>query len=720
MAKKQDIRKALKASAKASQNRKSAPAPRKKDALSLLGDAGMDILTGAKIALGGLFGLTKPLGRGVKKGGKAIVAKRSLWGRLCLHCSSAGYATLIVFALGFINLTKGFAPPEDVNLWQVNRPPSLTFMDQNGNLIGTRGSHYGDPVPVSELPDYLIDSIIATEDRRFMKHHGVDVWGLLRAAIVNFQVGSWQQGGSTITQQLARNMFLTNDKTMARKLQEMQLAIWLEARLSKDDILSLYLNRTYFGAGTYGVEAASNIYFSKSARDLTLSEATLLAGLPKAPSTLSPLANFEGAVNRSREVIDNLVEADKLSQALADEAKASPPTLDLQALDSGTGYFFDYAMQEAGRILGPFDYDIVITTTLDLTTQAAAEQAIDRILNEEVQETGAEQAALVAYNNQGAIVAMVGGRSYEESQFNRATNAERQPGSAFKPFVYLAALEAGMTPRTLFMDEPISVGEWKPTNYEGRYRGPVRMTDAVARSINTVAIQITETVGRGRVIEAARRMGITHELREHPSLALGAMEVTLDEITSAYLAFGNKGKAVDGHGISSITKRTGEILYEWQPPLEVQLVDPDTAEKMNHLLFQVVNKGTGARASLGTRPAAGKTGTTNDWRDAWFIGYSSQITAGVWVGNDRNATMDKVTGGGAPAQIWREFMLAAHDEMPVLPLVGAYPAQSRDDELRLVQFYRDLQNDFAGTTAYLSPPQPERKRRRGWAIFGGN
>ncbi len=689
----------------------------KKPTTAPLKTAMRDMSEGTRIAAQALWAGLKPLGRG----GRKIAAQRAFWKRLTLLISSAGFAVLIVGFLAFLHLTRSFTPPENVDLWQINRPASLTLLDKNGDLIGSRGSHYGDPVPLEELPSFLIDAIIATEDRRFYNHHGVDLKGLLRASIVNFKAGSMRQGGSTISQQLARNLFLSREKTVDRKLKEMQLAVWLETRLTKDEIMSLYLNRTYFGSGAYGVEAASNIYFSKSARDLTLTEAALLAGLPKAPSSLSPLANYDGALKRAHEVIDNLVEAKKLDTKTAQLAKNVQPTLDLQSIDSATGYFFDYAMIEAGKILGDYDYDIVITTSLDLNLQAAAEQAVDLVLTDEALALGAEQAALIAYDNNGSIVAMVGGRSYEVSQFNRATNAERQPGSAFKPFVYLAALEAGMSPRALFVDQPISVGKWKPTNYEGRYRGPVRMTDAVAKSINSVAIQITETVGRDRVVEAARRMGIRRQLREHPSLALGAMEVTLEELTSAYLAFGNHGKEVDGHGILRIENRKGETLYEWQAPLEVQLIDPYIAENMNHLLYQVIDKGTGGRATLGKRPAAGKTGTTNDWRDAWFVGYTAHLTAGVWVGNDKNTSMKKVTGGSIPAQIWRDFMLAAHTDIPVQALEGAYPAQSQNDELRLLAFYNQLSEDLAATQSGQSRLlSSETKRRRGWSLFGTN
>lgn len=618
----------------------------------------------------------------------------TFWRRMVLHSSSVGFVVLIAGFFGMFSLTREYSPPPDVDLWSINRPPSITLKDSQDEIVGFRGSHYGDPVPLTDLPDYVIAAFVSTEDRRFYTHHGFDSRGFARAMLSNFRSGRLQEGASTITQQLARNLFLSSDKTVNRKLQELQLAFWLEARYSKEEILSLYLNRTYLGSGTFGVEAAANYYFSKSAKDLTLSEAALLAGLPKAPSTLSPTSNYEGASRRALEVIDNLVETDVIDVATAEIAKLNQPELDVQNLNTEFGYFFDYAIIEAANRLDGINEDIVISTTLESDLQRKAQQAVEAELTEKALELGAEQAALISYRNDGSLLAMVGGKSYEESQFNRATQAERQPGSVFKPFVYLAALEAGMSPQTLFIDQPTEVGPWKPRNYSKEYLGPMRMTEAVAKSINSVAVQASETVGREHVVAAAQRMGITHPLKEHPSVALGSMEVTLEEITSAYLPFAREGMSVTPFAIRRIENRQGELLYEHELQPETQLVAPHINSDMTYLMHQVMLNGTGSRANLGRRKVAGKTGTTNDWKDAWLVGYTAQITTGVWVGNDDNTAMEKITGGSIPAAIWRNYMLAAHDGMRNLPLPGAKPAPTKADELRLVEFYNGLQDDF--------------------------
>ena len=664
------------------------------------------------------------------------------WRRAILHGSSVGFACATLLFFGMFGLTRAYSPDENADLASINRPPSITILDHKGETIGFRGSHYGDPLLLADLPDFVIASFVSTEDRRFYRHHGFDPRGFARAMWTNIRSGRLREGASTITQQLARNLFLSSDKTVNRKLQELQLAFWLEARYSKDEILSLYLNRIYLGSGTFGIEAAANFYFSKSAKDLTLSEAALLAGLPKAPSTLSPTSNFDGAAKRSLEVIDNLVETKVIDRTTAEIAKLSLPTLDVRKLNTDFGYFFDHTIIEASTLLDGISSDMVITTTLDTELQRQALEAVQTELTDKALELGAEQAALISYRNDGSILAMVGGRSYEESQFNRATQAERQPGSAFKPFVYLAALEDGMSPSTLFIDQPTEVGKWKPRNYSKLYKGPMRMTEAMAKSINSIAVQISETVGRDKVVAAAKRMGITHPLKEHPSLALGSMEVTLEEITSAYLPFARGGMSITPYSITRIENRQGELLYEYLPQPETQIVEPPINRDMTYLLHQVMLNGTGSRANLGRRQAAGKTGTTNDWRDAWLVGYTAQITTGVWIGNDENREMIKVTGGSIPAAIWRNYMLAAHKGLKNEPLPGARPAPSRSDELRLVEFYNGLQDDFrmaayAETETTQSdqtwpnesgviyeeyptpPPKREERRRRRWWPFGG-
>lgn len=632
--------------------------------------------------------------RPVLKGLRKIIRNKNLWKLSFLRGSSIVFAAAMLVGLGFYYLTTLYTPPDDVDLWTINRPASLTILDKDGVEIGHRGSHYGQPVNLNDLPPYVVQAFLSTEDRRFFKHNGFDPRGFLRAMLTNLKSGSMREGASTISQQLARNLFLTNDKTVFRKVQELQLAFWLEANYNKEEILSLYLNRVYLGAGNYGIEAAALYYFSKPAKKLSLPEAALLAGLPKAPSTLSPTVNMQGAATRAQEVIDNLVETGTLSQPVAELAKASHPHLKIDTTKIEFGYFLDYIVSEAEIDLANMQGDIVIYTTIDSQLQQDAYTILTSHMTDDMKALGAEQAALIAYNSDGAIMTMIGGLSYEDSQFNRATQAKRQPGSIFKPFVYLAAIHDGMSTRSLFIDEEISIEGWTPTNYSQKYYGPVRMTDALAKSINTVAVQVTERVGRDKVIAMARQMGFTSDMEPVPSLALGAMETTLSEVTAAYLPFARNGLSVTPYAITKIENRQSELLYERIPPAQTEIFNKQVSTDMNHLLYQVMVNGTGTRANLGRRHAAGKTGTTNDWRDAWFVGYTPQITAGVWVGNDENAPMDHVTGGSLPARIWKQFMLRAHQDLPLLKLDGAYPAPSREDELRLVQFYSDLSDDF--------------------------
>ncbi|MEM9421170.1 MAG: transglycosylase domain-containing protein, partial [Pseudomonadota bacterium] len=492
-------------------------------------------------------------------------------GSLALWVLMAGGVMNVIFAAKTL-------PQAEVDLWSVNRPPSVTIVDRQGTTIGTRGSKYGDPVDLDELPAYVIDAFIATEDRRFFDHHGFDVRGLARAIVSNIQAGRLVEGGSTITQQLAKNLFLDADRTFTRKFEEMQLALWLEARLSKEEILSLYLNRIYLGAGTFGIEAAAHAYFSKSATELTLAEAAVLAGLPKAPSSLAPTTNLEGALRRSRAVINNLVEARKIDLVVAAEAKLAPPDLVLQQRHDAFGYFLDHIAADLQNRFGDLQEDLLVTTTIDSQMQIIAHDTVNKVLSGEgVQQQGAEQAGLIVYDKEGGIVAMVGGRSYRDSQFNRATQAQRQPGSAFKPFVFLAALEAGLSPETIVIDQPVKVGDWAPRNYTGQHRGPMRLSTAVAQSTNAVAVQVTEAIGRDRVIDAASRSGITQTLAPHASIALGALEMTLEDLTAAYLPLAHEGNEVAPHAINTVRTRGGETLYEFEKIEGFQLIETSHA-----------------------------------------------------------------------------------------------------------------------------------------------
>ena len=621
--------------------------------------------------------------------------RREFWGSfLGAGVSLAFLGSATFFFIAFVQMAPRI--PEGADLWNVNRQSAIIVLDRNGQEIAARGARYGEHVDPGELPEHLIKAFLSTEDRRFYDHAGIDLRGTLRAAITNTRSGAVVEGGSTITQQLARNLFLSPEQTYIRKAREALLALWLEGHYTKDQILSLYLNRIYLGAGAYGIESAAQTYFGVSSRDVNLAEAAMLAGLPKAPSTYAPTQNPSGAQRRASDVLDNLLEVGEITPFEAREARQNPPVIIPQNTDSDLGYFFDYAASLAKSIVSPVAGDIIVTTTIDQKLQRDAEAAVTAALSVEARIAGADQAALVAYDADGAMRAMVGGRSYKESQFNRAVQAKRQPGSAFKPFVYIAAMEAGLTPESRFIDQPVDIEGWQPTNYTPGFVGPVRLTEAVAKSINTVAVQVTEQVGRDKVAEAAVRMGITSNVPPHRSIALGAIDMTLANLTGAYLPLARGGYSIEPYAIQKIESSNGTMLYQHQRAAQSERVlSADVSKKMNHLLYQVMHSGTGRRANLGLRHAAGKTGTTNEWRDAWFVGYTGQIVAGVWVGNDEYTPMDKITGGNIPAVIWKDFMRSAHQGLPLARLDGAYPAVSYASEPVLLNYYQEVSRGLA-------------------------
>lgn len=545
---------------------------------------------------------------------------------------------------------------------------ALVLADRNGDRFGTRGDFIGDRVELAELPPYVPAAVISIEDRRFYSHFGVDPIGLARATFANLVAGDIRQGGSTITQQLARVLYLSHERTFTRKIHELMVALWLESRMTKDEILARYLNEVYFGGGAHGIDGAARRYFAKPASRLTLSEAAMLAGLVKAPSALAPTRNLEGARARAEVVLATMVETGAVTQEMADYARANPAAL---AVDSAAHrdrhYFSDWIAHQFGQRMNPARGAVQVVTTLDPELQDLAAEVVASTLAEKGAEANVGQAALVAMAPDGAVLAMVGGRSYEESQFNRAVQARRQPGSLFKIFVYLAALDAGYRPGDTLVDRPVNVGGWTPENYGETYRGPIPLKTALASSLNSISVQLAEEVGVDRVIAKARSLGITTDLRRDLSLALGTSEVTLIEMTGAFAGIANGGDLVRPWGIAEV-RRDGEPVFRHRPDeagAASEAVLPWKRDQILEMMRAVVTAGTGQRAAFDW-PAAGKTGTSQEHRDAWFVGFTDHLIAGVWVGNDDESPMNGVTGGSLPAEIWREFMAEAH-------VMKAYP-----------------------------------------------
>jgi penicillin-binding protein 1A len=558
--------------------------------------------------------------------------------------------------------------PDLSRLTSAVRRPSVTLVTTDGQILASYGDLYGKPIGLDEVPPYLPEALLATEDRRFYSHFGLDLRGLLRATIANIEAGHLVQGGSTITQQLAKNVFLTPDRTIRRKGQEIMLALWLEHIMTKEQILTLYLNRVYFGAGTYGVDAAARKYFGKPAAKVTPFEAAMLVGMVKAPSHFNPLVDPKRAAERAKQVLVNMVDAGYM--VAPDAARiAAQGEADMKPAPAASGqYYSDWVLDQVSSYVNYSDRDLVVVTTIDPRAQQAAEAVVAKALTDADVAKNASQAALVAMSPDGAVRAMVGGRDYGASQYNRATQALRPPGSTFKLFDYLAALESGMSPDDTFVDAPISVGNWRPTNFDDRYMGQVTLRQAFAQSLNSVAVQISQRVGLAKVIDAARRLGITTALEPVPSIAIGASGVSLLEMTSAYAVFANRGNGVWPYGITQILDGQGNVLYNRAGSGPGQVVGGRAASELLDMMQEVVTSGTGRGAALGDWPVAGKTGTSQDYRDAWFIGFTADLVAGVWLGNDDNAPMNNVVGGSIPARIWHDFMDQAEAGKTPMPL----------------------------------------------------
>ena len=586
-------------------------------------------------------------------------------------------------AIGALIFYYALDLPDTDDLWKTGSQPELSIYAGDDGLVARRGRLGGRPMRFDDFPPHLVEAVIAIEDRRFFSHFGLDPRGLLRALAVNIRQGRLAQGGSTLTQQLAKNVFLTPERSFKRKVQELLLAFWLEAHFSKQDILALYLNRVYFGSGAYGVQAAAETYFSRPVQNLTRVEAAMLAGLLKAPSRYAPTRDPAAAARRARIVIAAMQDAGFINAELAAEMAGQDIIIANRSTD-GAHYAVDWTLDQLPDFVGRPRADLDVMTTLDRPMQLAAERAINRVLAAQGEARQAGQAAMVVMTPDGAIRAMVGGRAYGKSQFNRAVQARRQPGSAFKPVVYLAALENGLAAGDVFDDAPLSINGWSPKNYDGRYRGAVTAGEAMAHSLNTVAVQISEQTGRDKVIDMARRLGLSGRLRAHPSLALGTFEVSLLQLTAAYAHFANGGQQVVPHIIQAVISASGQSLYDRLAPVALPVVDGRHIGLLNNMLRAVMTIGTGRAARLDGIALAGKTGTSQNWRDAWFIGYSGALVVGVWVGNDDGAAMARVSGGGLPAEIFAAFMaeqkeLAASVALPegALPKSGGIGALLR-------------------------------------------
>ena len=544
---------------------------------------------------------------------------------------------------------------------QISRQPSITFLDKQGRIIASYGDIYGQTIQYKNLPRNLINAVIITEDKSFFSHIGIDLRGILRATYVNLKAGKIIQGGSTITQQLAKNLFLTPERSFTRKLHELILSFWLEMRFTKEQILSIYLNRVYLGSGTYGVQAASEKYFNKKVEELNLYECALIASLLKAPSRYNPISNEKLSRVRTTKVLENMAKNRLITLKNVQEARYSNNKYDkFTSAPKSTRYFVDWLLPRVKSYLGEIKEDLIVRTTLDVKLQDLAENSVNQITSNF---QSADQSALVALSLKGEVLAMIGGRDYGDSQFNRVTQAQRQPGSAFKIFVYLAGLKNGFLPDDVMLDSEININGWSPKNYKKEYVGEVSLREAFSKSINTVAVKLSENIGRENVIDLAKSLGVNSPLLDSPSIALGTSEVNLLELTSAYNVLANNGKGIFVHGIRSIENTSGKILFMREGSGPGKILESSVVYTMTEMMETTIKSGTGKKARI-DRPAAGKTGTSQSLRDAWFVGFTSDLVVGVWFGNDDDSPMNEITGGTAPAILWSDFMKKAHQDVP--------------------------------------------------------
>lgn len=598
--------------------------------------------------------------------------------------------------------------------WAVpERPANIRIVAANGQLISNRGKTGGEAISLRELPYYVPAAFVAIEDRRFYEHFGIDVLGLVSVAIESVQAGEVTRGASTLTQQLAKNLFLTPDQTLERKVQEAMLSLWLEQNYSKDDILELYLNRVFFGHGATGIEAAAQTYFGKSARNLSLGEAAILAGTVQRPSRVNPKSDPEAAAARARLVLTSMAKEGYISDAEAKAAAIDPNQRIRTKVTGSESYVADWVETLMQAYIGDVTEDVVVSTTINWDLQKQAENIVRTAVEANGEAKGFSQGALVAMDVDGTVRALVGGVDYTQSQFNRAVTARRQPGSTFKPFVYLAAMEKGYTPDTVADDAQFDYNGWSPSNASGKYAGPVTLRQGLAYSLNTISARLAIDVTPQVVVDTAYRMGIGSTLQAVPSIALGTQEVSLLELTGAYAPFANGGVGVIPTVITRIETapkngQPGKVLYEQIPAGPGQVIEPHIVGEMNDMLTTALEIGTGKKAHLNGWPIAGKTGTSQKARDALFVGFTSRMVTGVWLGNDDD-TGTTLSGGNIPTEIWSEFMTVAHQGLPVSPLPGEFtPAAPLDPNLTPME-----------TAPTAPPPQKKTLMDALGDIFGG-
>jgi penicillin-binding protein 1A len=579
----------------------------------------------------------------------------------------------VVAALAAAVSLVSFGAPELPKLPEIKRDPQITYVDRSGAVLGVRGGKYAPPVNLASVPAYVPAAFVAIEDRRFYEHQGVDALGIARALVADAIKGRAAQGASTITQQLARNLFLTNDRNLERKATEAVYAIQLERTYSKQQILGLYLSRANFGKGAWGLEAAAERYFDKPARALTIREAAMLAAIMKAPSNYNPVDASEKSEERTRLVLDAMVETGAITSAQRSRALDEKPKVWKSAPSAPAQYFLDWIDGETHKLIGNPRQDLVVDTTLDLPAEEAAAEAAKAVVGRYAKQK-VEQTALVTLDAQGRVRAMIGGVDYDKSPFNRAVDAHRQAGSSWKPFVYLTAMEAGLTPDTIRVDEPIDIAGWQPQNIEGEgFSGPVTLQVALAQSINTVAARVADEIGRPNIAATAKRLGINTQINTDPAMALGTSLVEPVEMAQAYAAFADGGNKVAAYGVERIRTTGGQLLFQRKPTAPVPVIANPALDELTGMMRTVLTEGTGRRAAIPGYDLAGKTGTTSDYKDAWFCGFTGGLTTVVWMGRDDNTPMRRITGGIAPAELWHDYMKVALKKLPSAPIPAGPP-----------------------------------------------